>query len=332
LNQKLLMKNIDKVLQTSNGVKILAIASKNSYATKRLIQEAQASGLKWEVIETKELVKNKFKINIQPYSTLYIRGPYVGSSPKYIPQIISLAKKFKKAGKKVVDANIAQGVLAPGKWIDYEKLKKAKVPIPRTVIASVSLWEIFMTSDVSAESAAAEEAEAISPKKRLPHPSGAFGVRNDEYPFVLKWTYGFGSKNVFLIHSQEEFKKIVKLHPRSEWSVQEYIDAERELEVYVVGFKAVKKILSYEIKNGFKADVKKFSIVKNSKDRSYNKIIRIAEKAAKALGREMCKVDILESGGKLFILEVNRTPGLVSFETLMGYNIARDFIKYLNRD
>jgi len=38
------------------------------------------------------------------------------------------------------------------------------------------------------------------------------------------------------------------LHPNEEWLIQEYIFADLEIEVYVVGYKALPKILAYEIK------------------------------------------------------------------------------------
>ena len=58
----------------------------------------------------------------------------------------------------------------------------------------------------------------------------------------------------------------------------------------------------------------------------------IAEKASKVLGRELSKIDILEDYmGKLYILEVNRFPGLKSFEELTGFNVAGEFVKYLEK-
>ena len=39
--------------------------------------------------------------------------------------------------------------------------------------------------------------------------------------------------------------------------------------------------------------------------------------------------DILEKDGKFFILEVNRFPGLESFEKLTKYNVGKEFLKYL---
>ena len=109
-----------------------------------------------------------------------------------LPQIIALAKKFKAAGKKVVDSTIADGKLGQGKWADYQKLEKAGLLIPKTSLLSVI-----------ARSAAGE---AISSRKSLPYPSpirlrsgrldlaetaAALGARNDSaiYPLLLLTTH-----------------------------------------------------------------------------------------------------------------------------------------------
>src|SRR3989344_7242571 len=111
---------------------ILLISPKNVYATKRLVEEAKLKKVKMEVFDVADLVERKFEIDAKQYNVLYVRMPYLNGSPKYIPNIIKLAKKFKAAGKKVVDSVIAEGELARGKYEDYLKLKKSGLPIPKT--------------------------------------------------------------------------------------------------------------------------------------------------------------------------------------------------------
>ena len=143
---------------------ILVIASHNTYASKRLLEEAKKQKIALEIFSVGELLDKDFKVNVEKYKTLYIRDPYVNQSPKYVSQVIKLAKKFKLAGKKVVDANIADGMLSEGKWVDYQKLMRPKLSIPTTT-------------------------KLESRSQKLGH------------PFILKWCYGMGSKNVFLIPS-----------------------------------------------------------------------------------------------------------------------------------
>ncbi len=56
--------------------------------------------------------------NIKPYSLLYIRNVFFNKSPKFLPDVIELAKEFRQTGKRVVDTNIAEGFLARGKLLE----------------------------------------------------------------------------------------------------------------------------------------------------------------------------------------------------------------------
>lgn len=273
---------------------ILIVSSKKVYAAKRIAQECRVKDVECRVMDVQELMDCGFKVAVNGFDVFYVRDPYLKGSPRYIPHIIKLAKNFKAAGKRVVDSLVADGHLGQGKWLDYKKLKQANLPIPIT-----------------------SQNHGRDLNKYI-------------YPFVLKWVYGFGGKNVFLIKNQKQLGKILPLHPKKEWLIQEYVNADYEFEVYVVGFKAVAAALAYKINDGFKANVKKSIIIRSAADHpEYNKLLKIASQAAKALGRELCKVDILEKNGKFYILEVNRNPGLVSFESLIGYNMASEFVNYL---
>jgi len=271
---------------------ILVIASPNSYAAKRLVEEAKKFNIPLEIISAATLAKGSFKIDVKKYKALYIRSPYVKGKAKFLAQIIKLAKNFKIAGKKVVDANIANGQLGQGKWEDYLKLAQANLPIPGTM------------------------------KMR----SRAFSEYG--HPFILKWQFGMGSKNVFLIGDDNQFKKTLPLHPKKEWLVQEFVKADCEYRVITVGYKALPVVLKYKLlPSGFGIDYYSGKAIKSS---SIPKIIAIAQKSAKLLGRELSKIDILQKGNNIYILEVNRFPGLETFEELTKYNVIKRFLAYLN--
>ena len=151
-----------------------------------------------------------------------------------------------------------------------------------------------------------------------------------KYPFILKWDYGFGGRHTYLIPNPEEFKKVYNLYPKQELITQEYIPADYEFEVFTVGYLALPKVLKFKIQaNGFKADLKNYEI-KNSSD--LKSVVTLAELAAKATGRELAKVDILEKNGDLFVLEVNRSPSLIPFEQFTGYNVASEYVQYINNN
>ncbi len=279
-----------------NVMQILVISSKDSYAGKRLAEEARRAR-----IELKIVTPNKLKgIVVKNFDCLYVRNPFVKGSPKYLPDIISMAKRFKAAGKKVVDQSVADGKLAQGKWVDYQMLKKAGLPIPKTDLK--------------------------------------FKVKDLTYPFIAKWIYGFKGKHIFLVNNEAEFHLVAQKYPADELQVQEFISAEYEYKVITVGYKALPVILRFGIhplthRPDFSTacSVPIYGPSGKPINRHATQLVTLSQKASRVLGRELAKVDILESRGRFYILEVNRFPGLDSFEMLTKFNVIQTFLAYLSR-
>lgn len=270
---------------------ILVISSKDAYGTKRLFEEARKQKVEIRILDIEELVDLKFKVDISEFDALYIRNPYHKTSPKYIPQIINLAKKFKAQGKMVVDANIASGKLGQGKWEDYKQLKKAGVLIPKT----------------------------------KQYKSAHYSLPTIHY--ILKWIYGMKGKGTFLVKSNSDIKKIPAHIPKEELMWQEFIKADFEYKVICVGYKSIPVVLKFAMNKLNRPDFRNFFVLKSS---ACTKVLDVAQKASKVLGRELSKVDILEKDGKFYVLEVNRFPGLDSFEKLTKFNVFSKFLSYLS--
>lgn len=275
-------------------MRILAISSIETYASKRLLAEAANLNCEFVVMPIAELAEKKFKVDPREYDVLYIRNPYVKRSAKYLKDVIFLAKQFKDMGKRVVDAVIAEGLLGGGKWDDYKNLSANSLPIPKTELFSKQ--SEFFRRDL----------------------------------FIAKWIYGFKGKNVFLVKSGGSLPSV---YPENELMLQEFINAEYEYKVITVGFKALPIVLKFAIsKKTKRPDFKNYQVVNISavaEDYVLAEAVSLAQKAAKVLGRELAKTDILEKNGKLYILEVNRFPGLESFERLTKFNVAKEFLLYL---
>jgi len=268
---------------------LLLISPKHVYATKRLKIEAKKTGLELETVDVKDLAKRKFKVNIKKYQVLYIRQSY-----PFNKEVVSLAKLFQAKGKRVIDANITQGDLGLGKFDMYERLQKQAFLIPKT--------ECF-------------------------HPNSLILNLKSK---IIKWNYGFAGKGTFLVKDGSKVEKITKVYPKKELLVQEFIPADYEYKVITVGFKALPVVLRLKIKDsGFMPDLNKFEVIKTAVSSPVKKAIALAEKSSRTLGRELAKVDILQAGNKFYILEVNRWPGLSFFEQKTGFNVAREFVKYL---
>jgi len=269
---------------------ILVISSKTTYADKRLVSEAKAANVDLKIVSPGELRD----INPADFRCLFVRNPFVEKSPKYLSEVVNLAKTFKQAGKKVFDSSVASGDLAKGKWVDYQKLLKAYLPIPRTEVLQ------------------------------------SYNLKPKTYPLILKWIYGFKGKHVYLVSDEQRFRLLLKKYPKEELMLQEFVPAQYEYKIITLGYKALPVVLRFNIKDSrFRVNPVAFESVPTEK--LPKRLIALAELASKVLGREMAKVDILENNGKFYILEVNRFPGLQSFETLTKYNVAREFLEYLQK-
>lgn len=292
---------------------IYVISPKNAYSSERLKYEAGIMSAKGgsafggnyllKVIDLKWLMQNDFNLPCRRGDVLYIRNPYLNGKADYLPKIIKMAKTFKLMGGKVVDANIVEGEIGKGKWEDYRKLKKAGVSIPKT-------WKY--------ELGIRNYGGNLSPNLLALS------------PIILKWIYGMKAKGTFLISSEKDLRKIPSSIPKKELMVQEFIKAKYEYKVITVGYKALPVVLRFEtMDSGFRANFEHYKVIKSQ---TLPKLIQIAQKSAKVLGRELSKVDILEDyKGKLYVLEVNRFPGLESFEKLTKHNVYGEFLEFLRK-
>jgi len=267
---------------------ILVVSSPNTYASKRLMAESKKLSIPLKIVPANELST----VNLAPFKVLYIRNPFVNKSPEFLPQVIALAKKFKRSGKKVVDDVVANGDLALGKWDNYKRLKLSGIPIPKTELLS------------------------------------DYPLPTTHYPLILKWIYGFKAREVFFVANELRLKEIFSKFPKNELLIQEFIPAKYEYKIITVGYKALPVATKFKIKDlGFKID---FSSASSVPIRGLpSELIEMAETAAKVLGRQLSKVDILESHGKFYVLEVNRCPGLKSFERITKHNVVKAFLDYL---
>jgi glutathione synthase/RimK-type ligase-like ATP-grasp enzyme len=133
------------------------------------------------------------------------------------------------------------------------------------------------------------------------------------------------------VKSESDVSEILKEFPAEELIWQEFVQAKYEYKVVAIGCESLPKIFKFKMKaDGFKADFATREVVLSDE---YKNVVDLAEKGSRVLGRELSKSDILEGvDGKLYLLEVNRSPGLRDgFEDGLGVNVVRGFLEYLLR-
>lgn len=208
---------------------------------------------------------------------------------KAVPEILDLATRFQAAHKRVIDQRLVDDdYLLYNKYYNLEILSKAGLPVP----ASVRLPDIDQFS----------------------------------YPVVVKWHHGFGGKHIYYIEEKKQLTEVVNKFPTNELFAQEFIPARYEYKVYCIGYKSLPFILQYKINPTTR--VSDLDIVKVIPKEDLPYLADIAEQASKILGREISKVDVLETEKGLIILEVNRCPGGKVYEEVVKDDYFRRVLKY----
>lgn len=266
--------------------RVLLIAPPEVLGTERLVAELQSLGAEAVAVSATEAARRDVAFDLELFDVLYVRFAY-----PFLEQTVTLARRFRDAGKRVVDRSVAEGRLALGKADMHERLTVAGLPTPRTV------------------------------------PLARAGKVRERYPYVVKWVYGMKGREVFLIRTEKDLDRPLALYGEGELLWQEYQEPIYEYKVFTVGYRALPKVLRYEPDpNGFRLNFGSGTVIGGA---SVSGLSSLAGRAAEACGAELSKVDVLETSRGLLVLEVNHAPGFKNYEELTGYNLAREFARYV---
>ncbi|MFA6064321.1 MAG: RimK family alpha-L-glutamate ligase [archaeon] len=154
-----------------------------------------------------------------------------------------------------------------------------------------------------------------------------YAVDETGYPFVMKLISGFAGKGVVLINSKEQMESILEaVHLFEEFiSTQKFIKGkDSDVRCYVIGdyVIAVKRKCK---KGDWRANISRggsASLINPTPE-----MLNIAKTSAKALGMDLCSVDLMEYKKKWVVIEVNFMPG--PFRKFLGSMIAQQWIRFL---
>jgi len=230
------------------------------------------------------------------YDALIIR-----SFMPFIAEALTLARLFRMAGKTVVDESTTSEGYAMSKMHDYVVLAANGVDVPRT-------RQFYDPNQMAAF------AEEIG------------------YPCIIKGTTGSEGRHVHKVDSERQLRKKLIQYKSGEVMVQEFLAAEQDYRVITIGYKALPVYVSRKPKSDdFRTNFEFNEEVISHPLAEAPHLKDIAERAARALGREFSGVDIRCRGAKPLVLEANRRPGFKGFEEATGYDVAGALIEYVMR-
>ena len=287
-------------------MKILWLGWEDLYASKRVQDAAKNMAVELDVVGILDLsfitdgehvgIYRKNTNILQEYDVLCIRLFH-----PYISEILTIAHLFKEAGKVVVDESLTDEGYAVSKMHDYLVLAGSGIAVPRS-------YQIYERGDV--ESYAAELG----------------------YPVVLKGLHGSQGQHVFRVSDEHQLRRRIRQYPDGELLLQEFLPADEDYRVIVVGYEALPTFVKRQPRPGdFRTNftVEGEGVAENLS--RFSEFRTIAESAARILRREFAGIDIRMRNNVPVILEVNRRPDFRGFEDATHLDVAGAFVGYLTR-
>ena len=287
-----------------NQLKILWLESGDLYTIRRGKEAGKQRGIQVDSLEVFDL---KFSAGaVLPLSmtekgelTSQYDAVILRSFMPYISEALTIARLFRDAGKIVIDLSLTDEGYAMSKMHDYILLSCAGIGVPCTY-------------------------QSFDPKE-LEQYANELG-----YPCILKGLHGSEGRHVFKIESVQQLHRTLWRYKSGELLVQEYLDAEVDYRIIVVGYKALpvmvrRKPQAGEFRTNFEFKEEVTAIDTNS----FPEMKELAEGAARTLRREFSGVDIRYRGETPLVLEANRRPGFKGFEEATQYDVAGALIEYV---
>ncbi len=223
------------------------------------------------------------------YDTLYFRYFH-----PYVSEALLLAESAARRGLRVIDRTLASSNFVQSKMYNYWKLSEAGLPVP----AGFQVMNLALA------------------KPRL---AGA------RWPLVAKGVHGSKGRYVFRLDSPAAARQLND-DLVGFFTFQEYLPAEAEYRVLVIGGRSVGAMLKRQTSDDFRRNIAVGAVGEAAT--LPRPLSRLCEKAARTLGYEFAGVDLAVTGGRPCIFEVNRSPGFQGFEQATGLNVARLFLNY----
>lgn len=287
----------------------LGILSRNEmlYSTSRLVEEAKNKG--WEVKVYDFL---KFSVEIMKDElVMHYDGKKMPQLDAVIPRIGASRTFFGTAMVRhfqAMDIYCINGSLAISRSRDklraLQILSKRGVDMPKTIFAANQ-------SDV---------------KDVIKLVGGT--------PLVIKVLEGTQGVGVVLAETAKAAKSVLDAFNGMNVNmlVQEFIEeaSATDIRAFVVGGKVIGAMQRKGADGDFRSNLHQGGSAKAVKLNTAEK--QLALKAAKAMGLNMCGVDMIPSSRGPLVMEVNSSPGLEGIEKATGKNIAKEIMNHIEKE
>lgn len=275
---------------------------KENWNIRQLKKAAKERGIECETFSLKELVarlNDEPKVSceghdLEDFDALIVRRTPKGSAEQIVFRM-DVLHRLENLGIRTL--NPASSIeKCADKFYACSLLEDEGVPVPRTIVAE---------KRKDAEKAFEELKEVVVKPLFGSLGTGMLKVDDEDMAYRLFSALEFG-RNIFYI--------------------QEFIPHEnRDIRAFILDGKVLASMER-------KGENWKTNIAKGGKAQTCDlspKLKEISIKSAEVLGCEYAGVDIIESDGDPYVIEVNAIPGWRGLQSLTGENIARKVVNYL---
>ena len=184
----------------------------------------------------------------------------------------------------------------------------------------------------------------IMARKRIPIPETLFSVNPDNIeeqikiiggtPVIIKLQEGTQGLGVILAETKKSAKSIIDTFYKMNTSIllQKYVEESNgeDIRIFVVGNKIVASMKRSSALGEFRSNVHRGGNTETIEPTPKEQFIAL--NAVKYLGLGVAGVDIIRSNQGPLLIEVNASPGLQGIEGATGVDIAKEIIKFVEKN
>jgi ribosomal protein S6--L-glutamate ligase len=153
-------------------------------------------------------------------------------------------------------------------------------------------------------------------------------------PMIIKVARGSQGNGVVLAETRKAAKSVVQAFYVEGVSIllQEFIEEAggADIRAFVVGNKVIASYKRQSLDGDFRSNIHQGG--KGTPIKLTDEERKTAIKAAKAMGLQVCGVDLIRSSRGPLVLEVNSSPGLEGIEAVTGRDVADSIIEYIENN
>lgn len=230
---------------------------------------------------------------LQSYDCVYAKGSF-----RYAPILRALSQAL--AGKTYLPIQPDSFIVGHDKILTHLAFQQRNVPMPTTYLAS-----------------SAQAAKKI--------------LTEVNYPIVLKFPKGTQGIGVMVADSYSSASSMLDalFALKQPFLIQEYIDTDgMDLRAFVIGNKVAAAVKRKSQRGEMRANVHAGGVGEPYNLDTYGR--RVAVDAAKAVGADVCAIDMLEGPKGPLVIEANLSPGLQGITETTGIDLADKIARFFH--